>query len=271
MSLKSKWLERKGVNLLLLKSCLRWQFSLLLILFAFGGCAHTASMTAAQIRRSALIEQELNVLIRDLNISRSKNKRAARILIDLDDLAVPRLIKELDITKETADRHTVEHAARAIRVLRKINTSEAVEACRRILFEIDFPERLKGKNALLTEALSYVCDNFASAQRHHSETARDIYIKFVMEQSDKYLTRVYYRKHWAEGRYMDNVQVDIIYGVPLLVKTGDTRAKKVLVYLLRTLTADSYGRFAVSRVLEDGYTITTKPFDYREKGILNKL
>jgi len=203
----------------------------------------------------------LEGLVKDLNASKSKSVKASRALVAAKGKAVPLLLGELD---EVDDRKAMEHATRAIRVLRELKSPAGISACREILLDTKLSERVRSRYALLSEAVAYIADNFNAEKTRHSEMARDTYIKFVMEHRDKYLVKTYYRTHWGPGKYVENVQVDVVYGLPLLIKTGDPRAKKVLLYLLRTLRPESYGRVAVTRLDDDGYTISSKPFAYKK-------
>lgn len=199
-------------------------------------------------------------LVKDLNASKASNTKAGRALVAAKGQAVPLLLDELGKVKTRAD---MEHATRAIRVLREMKSSAGVPACKKILLETKLSERIQSRHALLSEALAYICDNFSAEKTRHSEMARDTFIEFVMEHRDKYLVKTFYRTHWGPGKYIENIQVDVVYGVPLLVKSGDARAKKILMYLLKTLRPESYGRVAVTRLDEDGYTIASKPFAYK--------
>ncbi|MFC1462995.1 hypothetical protein ACFLQU_05240 [Verrucomicrobiota bacterium] len=199
-------------------------------------------------------------LVKDLNVSKASNVKASRGLVAAKSQAVPLLLDELESVK---DRTDMEHATRAIRVLRAMKSSAGVPACKKILLDTKLSERIQSRHALLSEAVAYISDNFNAEKVRHSEMARDTFIQFVMKHRDKYLVKTYYRTHWGPGKYIENIQVDVVYGVPLLIKSGDPRAKKVLMYLLKTLRPESYGRVAVTRLDEDGYTIASKPFAYK--------
>ena len=240
-------------------------FAVVVMSVFFFGCAQTSSVNSEPGLPSVALRSELNALIKNVSASKTRNELATQRLVALGDTIVPLLLKELDIKKKHATRREIEHGARILRVLKRIGTSDALPACRRILLDTDLPEQVNSRHALLTEAITYVCDNFTDDNQKANESARAIYAAFVLRHPDKYLERVYTKRHWEAGRYVKKVQVDVVYGLPLFVKTGDQRAKDVVACLLRHLGVAAYGSIAVERLLEDGYTIARKRFDYKKR------
>jgi hypothetical protein len=240
-------------------------FAVVVTSLFFFGCAQTASLNSKPVPSSGPSISELNALIKNVSASKMRNELATQRLVALGNTIVPLLLKELEIKKRHATQSEIEHGARILRVMKRIGTSDALPACRRILLDTELPERISSRHALLTEAITYVCDNFTDDDQKANENARAIYTAFVLRRHDKYLERVYAKQHWEGGRYVKKVQVDVVYGLPLFIKTGDRRAKDVVACLLRHLGAAAYGTMAVDRLLEDGYTIARERVDHKKR------
>lgn len=229
-----------------------------------GVSASSLGMARVSVAADAVdrTEQILDTLIKDMNASKARNRKATRQLMRLKNIAVERLIEELDLNKKRISRHQIESALRAIRIIRRMKTPSAIDASRRILLTAEIPERNRRRDALYTEILAYLSDHFSYERAEISQKARNTYVRFLLEHKDKYLERVFYRTAWGPGHEINNTRVDVLHGVPILIKTGDPQAKDVLLHLLRVLTTESYGKFAATTLDDNGYSIVAKRFNY---------
>ena len=235
---------------------------MLLVSFVISGLV-SGCATGLRHQNHDLLAEEVNIedLINDLNASPSEALIARSSLLRHKKRSIYHLVREVNFANNTSNiRHKNMRAARALRVLRIIETPAAVGVCRQLLLSDKQHTPTDSRNALLTEAVAYISENFSL------KDARDTYISFLKEHKDKYMGKKYLRKHWQTGWNADVFRVDVTYGVPYFVKFEDRRLKDVLISLLTIVRTPTYRGSAVWRLSGDGYSLVVDPLDAPDGG-----
>ncbi|MBC8453773.1 hypothetical protein H8D64_01815 [PVC group bacterium] len=226
------------------------------MLMVISGCT-----TDLKRQNNGLLPEDVNIeeLINSLNASSSEALIARRSLLRQGTRAIYHLVREVNFANNTSNiRHKNMRAARALRMLRIMETPAAVGVCRRLLLSDKQLTPTDSRNALLTEAVAYISENFSI------KDARDTYISFLKEHKNKYMGKKYLREHWQTGWNADVFRVDVTYGVPFFVKHEDARLKDVLISLLTIVRTPTYRGSAVWRLSENGYSLVVDPLDASE-------
>ena len=192
---------------------------------------------------------EIEAIVEGLNKSIKQNKIARGQLMQIGEPALPALVAALDLDSSWRSRKArIERATRVLRVLRLMGSPAGVDMCRRILLGDEVDGGNPEQWALLTEALAYLCENFSDPD------VRDDYLRFLYDHQDRYMGKMYIKRHWHGGMNKDVFRVDVTYGVSYLVQADDFRVKDVLTYLLGVVTRPSYGGSYVWRLAGNGYS-----------------
>ena len=192
---------------------------------------------------------EIEAIVDRLNKSIKQNEIARGQLMQIGDPALPALVAALDLGSSWRSRKArIERATRVLRVLRLMRSPAGVAMCRTILLGDEIDGGNPEEWALLTEVLAYLCENFADLD------VRDDYIRFLYDHQDRYMGKMYMKRHWHGGRTKEVFRVDVTYGVSYLVQADDFRVKDVLTHLLGVVTRPSYGGSYVWRLAGNGYS-----------------
>ncbi len=223
--------------------------------FWLCGCATNTSFTGSTFTAATPGWQGVPVLVADLQRSPAINAAARRMLATRGEEAVPQLVDALRACMAPGRDAGLLRAARLLRALRDLHSSAAMPLCRHILVDGELDGPASERYALMTEALLYIGDFF------DQQAARDIYIRYVMENREKYIEKLSYKSHWGNQGQADSLRVDIFSGLSKLVRSGDPRARDVLKYMLRTLTVDAFVSYTVSYLDDNGFDLAIQTQD----------
>lgn len=218
-------------------------------------CAAVSACNSPVCRRYLTADGQVdqtavNALVRDLSASERRSSRASDTLVSLGKYAMPYLLREVDMRKcEEISEERLNRATRALRVIRTMGRTNAIEVCGWLLLKADVDSEGMSLNALFTEAVVYLGDNF------HLKDARDSYVTFVTKHRDKYLDRTYLKTHWRAGRRVDLLRVDITSSIPLLLHMNEKGAADIVTELVRIMRLPTYGGIAIHRLAQNGFTI----------------
>jgi hypothetical protein len=224
-------------------------------------CAAASGCVSPVARRypagnSAVSEATFKSLVRDLSSSKRQNAKAKDQLVALGKDSLPYLLREVDLRDcSYINERRQDRATRALRVIRNIGCTNAIEACEWLLLDADIDAKGISLNALFTEAVIYLHDNF------RLQDARDIYVAFVTRHRDKYVEQELIKTHWRAGRRVDLLHVDITCNIPLLLRMDDKAAADAVAELVRLMKLPTYGGMAIHRLAPDGFTIMSDPLD----------
>jgi len=229
-------------------------------------------------------------LLTDLNHSESSNKSAREGFIELGDEAVPRLLQEVakhrqlpaSVRSEEAARMLAE-STRALRVLADMESPAAISVLSKTATAVyltagDLVSRQetnaeRWKSAFRNEELDYLYGFFSQKR------VRDIYVELATNVINRYKDGRYgvFRWRTCRLRYVDHVHigVDILAGIPLMIRYDDRRVEDLLIQMLETMPyeiCDGLGstRGVASVLSPDGFNTARMdlsksgvPFDYR--------
>ncbi len=186
----------------------------------------------------AASKYEIQKLIVELNGHGNACKIARERLIEIGTEAVPSLLREVEKCFDNSLEST-RFVPKVIRVLKSINSPEAINICKKILLQYDPPfdrGHIGYANIVRNEALSCLYGLFNNSE------CRDLYVKIVTKRPDLY--------------YFDNKQLllDIFPGIPLLIKYHDDRVEDVLIHWIRNMKHELEGYFIIG---VNGYRFRT--------------
>ncbi len=205
-------------------------------------------------------------LIARLNHSSMENRLARKKLLGIGEEAVPALMRTIDIkTRKLRSRDNAMKAARALRVLREINSDQTLQACELVLNKKHLSPSSRHVAGLISEALACTYENFEKQQ------ARDIFYTFVTEDPDRYLKKIREVQHWGPAYYRKRVEVDVLRGLRLMVATDDPRTKETLITFLDAVTLKSMDKTYFYRLAENGYSITQETTSEPEEKVRELL
>lgn len=205
---------------------------------------------------SSVSEASFKSLVRDLSSSKRRNAKARDRLVAFGKDSLPYLLREADLRDcKYVNERRQDRATRALRVIRKIGCTNAIEACEWLLLDADIDAEGISLNALFTEAVLYLHDNF------ELQYARDTYVAFVTKHRDKYVEQTFIKTHWRAGRRVDLLRVDITCSIPLLLQMDNKAAADAVAELVRLVKLPTYGGAGIHRLAPAGFTIESDPLD----------
>ena len=147
--------------------------------------------------------------------------------------------------------------------MHELKSPAAIPICRYVLLDQDLSSGIKTRGAVLSEAVATICSLFPDPE------AVDVYVRFVLEKEVVYSSIRDINQHWGKVARENNLTVDILCGIGPLVKSGDPRARIVLIKMLKLMTSSDMGDGVMWLLEPDGYTVTLTPLD--REGIRRRL